>query len=76
MTDEELQAAFEKGRHEGELAGRLKAIEVRQQVHKDDFKAVAQDLQKRLTLSERMQYALIGVIGWIQLLPKLEEVFK
>ncbi len=72
MTDEELQAAFEKGRHEGELAGRLAAIESMQRRHND----VAQDLLKRLNLAERMQYALIGIIAWIQFLPKIEEIFK
>ncbi len=73
MTEsEELQAAFQKGKHEGEIIGQLLALEKMQSIQGNRLDRA----DKRLTATERVQYALIGIIAWIQFLPKIEEIFK
>ncbi len=73
MTEaEDLQAAFQKGKHEGEIIGQLLALEKMQSIQGNRLDRA----DKRLTATERVQYALIGVVGFIQFLPKIEAIIK
>ncbi len=71
-TADDLQEAFQKGKHEGQIIGQLIALEKMQAAQSTRL----DHADKRLTATERVQYALIGVVGFIQFLPKIEAIIK